>query len=140
VIILDTNVTSELMRARPDTAVTAWLATQRPTELFSTAVTVAEITYGLERLPRGRRRTSLEQSYHSLFVGMADHILPFDVEAALLYGPLVAGKERAGNAMDPMDAQIACIAASRGMALATRNERDFAGCGVRIVSPWRHRE
>jgi toxin FitB len=140
VIILDTNVTSELMRARPDAAVTAWVAAQRPTELFSTAVTVAEITYGLERLPRGRRRRSLEQSYRSLFVEMADHILPFDVEAALVYGRLVAAKERAGNAIDPMDAQIASIGASRDMALATRNERDFAGCGVRIVNPWRHRE
>jgi predicted nucleic acid-binding protein len=140
VIILDTNVTCELMRARPDTAVTVWLADQRPTELFSTAVTVAEIAYGLEQLPRGRRRRSLEQSYQFLFLEMADHILPFDVEAAVLYGRLVAGKERAGNAMDPMDAQIACIAASQGMALATRNERDFAGCGVRILNPWRHRE
>ena len=139
-IILDTNVTSELMRARPDAAVTAWLAAQPPSELFSTAVTVAEITYGLERLPRGRRRKSLEQSYQSLFVGMADHILPLDVEAALRYGPLLARRERAGSPMDSMDAQIACIAASRGMTLATRNERDFAGCGVPIVNPWRHQE
>ena len=77
-IILDTNVTSELMRARPDPVVTEWLAAQPHTELFSTVVTVAEICYGLERLPRGRRRKSLERSYQSLFVGMADHILPFD--------------------------------------------------------------
>jgi len=140
VIILDTNVTSELMRARPDPAVTGWFAAQPPMELYSTVVTVAEISYGLERLPRGRRRRSLEQSYHSLFVGMADHVLPFDVEAALLYGPLVATKERAGIAMDPMDAQIACIAACRGAMIATRNERDFADCGVRLVNPWRHAE
>jgi toxin FitB len=138
VIILDTNVTSELMRARPDPTVTAWFAAQPPIELYSTVVTVAEISYGLERLPRGRRRRSLEQSFHSLFVGMADHVLPFDVEAALLYGPLVAAKERAGSAMDPMDAQIACIAACRGAMIATRNERDFADCGVRLVNPWRH--
>jgi predicted nucleic acid-binding protein len=138
VIILDTNVTSELMRAQPDPAVTAWLAAQPPTELFSTVVTVAEISYGLQRLPRGRRRRSLEQSYDSLFVDMADHVLAFDVEAALLYGPLVATKERAGIAMDPMDAQIACIAACRGAMIATRNERDFADCGVRLVNPWRH--
>ena len=137
-IILDTNVTSELMRARPDPAVTAWLADQPPTELFSTVITVAEISYGLERLPRGRRRKSLEQSYESLFVGMADHILSFDVEAALFYGPLVATKERAGTAMDPMDAQIACIAACRRAMIATRNERDFADCGVRLVNPWHH--
>ena len=109
-------------------------------ELYSTVVTVAEISYGLERLPRGRRRRSLEQSYHSLIVGMADHVLPFDVEAALLYGPLVATKERAGIAMDPMDAQIACIAACRGAMIATRNERDFADCGVRLVNPWRRAE
>ena len=139
-IILDTNVTSELMRAQPEPAVMGWLATQRAAELFSTVVTVAEISYGLERLPRGRRRRSLEQSYQSLFVGMADHILPFDVEAALLYGPLVAAKERVGIAMDPMDAQIACIAACRGAMIATRNERDFADCGVQLVNPWRHAE
>jgi predicted nucleic acid-binding protein len=138
VIILDTNVTSELMRAQPDPAVTAWLAAQPPTELSSTVVTVAEISYGLQRLPRGRRRRSLEQSYDSLFVDMAYHVLAFDVEAALLYGPLVATKERAGIAMDPMDAQIACIAACRGAMIATRNERDFADCGVRLVNPWRH--
>jgi toxin FitB len=138
VIILDTNVTSELMRAQPRPAVTSWLAAQSATDLFSTAVTVAEISYGLERLPRGRRRRSLEQSYQSLFVGMADHILPFDVEAALMYGSLVAAKERVGIAMDPMDAQIACIAACRGAILATRNERDFADCGVQLVNPWRH--
>ena len=128
------------MRAQPDPAVTAWLAAQPPTELFSTVVTVAEISYELQRLPRGRRRRSLEQSYDSLFVDMADHVLRFDVEAALLYGPLVATKERAGIAMDPMDAQIACIAACRGAMIATRNERDFADCGVRLVNPWRHAE
>jgi predicted nucleic acid-binding protein len=126
------------MRAQPDSAVTQWLAAQRPTELFSTVITVAEISYGLERLPRGRRRRSLEQSYQALFLGMVDQILPFDVEAALLYGPLVATKEQAGIAMDPMDAQIACIAACRGAMLATRNERDFADCGVRLINPWRH--
>ena len=139
-IILDTNVTSELMRAQPEPAVMAWLAAQPATELFSTVITIAEISYGLEGLPRGRRRRSLEQSYQSLFVGMADHILPFDVEAALLYGPLVAAKERVGTAIDPMDAQIACIAACRGATIATRNERDFADCGVQLVNPWRHAE
>jgi toxin FitB len=138
VIILDTNVTGELMRTQSDRAVTQWLAAQSPTELFSTVITVAEISYGLERLPRGRRRTALEQSYQALFIGMADQVLPFDVEAALLYGPLVATKERAGIAMDPMDAQIACIAACRGAMIATRNERDFADCGVPLINPWRH--
>jgi toxin FitB len=138
VIILDTNVTGELMRTQSDRAVTQWLAAQSPTELFSTVITVAEISYGLERLPRGRRRTALEQSYQALFIGMADQVLPFDVEAALRYGPLVATKERAGIAMDPMDAQIACIAACRGAMIATRNERDFADCGMPLINPWRH--
>jgi predicted nucleic acid-binding protein len=140
VIILDTNVTSELMRAQPDPAVIAWLADQSPTDLFSTAVTVAEISYGLERLPRGRRRKSLEQAYQSVSVGMADDILPFDVDAALLYGSLMARMEQAGTPIDPMDAEIACIAASRGATVATRNECDFADCGVRLVNPWRHME
>ena len=135
-IILDTDVTSELMRAQPDPAVIAWFADQPSAELFSTVITIAEISYGLERLPRRQRRKSLEQSYESIFMAMADHILPFDVEAALLYGPLVASKERTGSAMDAMDAQIACIAASRGAVIATRNERDFADCGVKLVNPW----
>jgi predicted nucleic acid-binding protein len=74
VIILDTNVTSELMRVRPDSAVTGWLAEQSPVELFSTVITVSEISYGLERLPRGRRRKSLEQAYQAIFISMADHI------------------------------------------------------------------
>jgi predicted nucleic acid-binding protein len=138
VIILDTNVTSELMKAQPNPAVISWFAQQPPAELFATVITIAEISYGLERLPRGRRRTSLEQSYESIFVNMADHILPFDVEAALRYGALQAGKERAGVAMDPMDAQIACIATCHGATIATRNEKDFAGCGVELVNPWRH--
>jgi toxin FitB len=137
VIILDTNVTSELMRSHPDPAVIAWFAVQPPSELFSTVITIAEISYGLERLPRGRRRRSLEESYQSIFVAMADQILPFDVDAALLYGSLVASKERAGVAMDPMDAQIACIASSRDATIATRNERDFSDCGVGLINPWR---
>ena len=86
-IILDTNVTSELMMAQPDQAVIAWFAEQPSAELFSTVITIAEISYGLERLPRGQRRKSLEQSYESIFMAMADHILPFDVEAALLLRP-----------------------------------------------------
>ena len=126
------------MRSDPDAAVMAWFAAQPPSALFSTVITIAEISYGLERLPGGRRRKSLEQSYQSIIVAMADQILPFDVEAALLYGQLVAGKERAGIAMDPMDAQIACIARCSNATLATRNERDFADCGVRLVNPWRH--
>jgi toxin FitB len=138
VIILDTNVTSELMRAEPASTVIAWLTAQSPNELFSTVVTVAEISYGLERLPSGRRRKSLEKAYQSLSTGMAEEILPFDVEAALLYGPLMARKERAGSAMNPMDAQIACIAASHGATIATRNESDFANCGVKLSNPWRH--
>jgi len=139
VIILDTNVTSELMRAEPTSTVVAWVAAQSPNELFSTVITVAEIGYGLERHPSGRRRKSLVRAYQSLSTGMAEVILPFDVEAALLYGPLLAKKERAGTSMNPMDAQIACIAASHGATIATRNERDFANCGVQLVNPWRHR-
>lgn len=138
-IILDTNVTSELMRAEPTSTVVAWVAAQSPNELFSTVITVAEIGYGLERHPSGRRRKSLVGAYQSLSTGMAEVILPFDVEAALLYGPLLAKKERAGTSMNPMDAQIACIAASHGATIATRNERDFANCGVQLVNPWRHR-
>jgi predicted nucleic acid-binding protein len=82
---------------------------------------------------------SLERSYQSIFVSTADHILAFDGEAALRYGSLVADRERIGVVMDPMDAQIACIAICHGAAIATRNERDFADCEAPLVNPWRHR-
>ena len=96
-IILDTNVTSELMMAQPDQAVIGWFAEQPSAELFSTVITIAEISYGLERLPRGQRRKSLEQSYESIFMAMADHIVPFDVEAALLSARL--SQARSGPAL-----------------------------------------
>ncbi len=136
-IVLDTNVVSELMRADPSPALLRWLAGQRGEDLCSTVITLAEIAYALERLPPGRRREALLLAYADVFTAFDHKLLDFDRAAALRYGSLVAGRERDGRSIDPMDAQIACIALAHEATLATRNEKDFDGVGLRVVNPWR---
>ena len=135
-IILDTNVVSELMRPEPDRAVTAWFADHGDENACTTVITLAEISYGRERLPEGRRRETLLLAYAEVFATFDDKILDFDRGAALHYGSLVAACERAGRELDTMDAQIACVALNRRLPLATRNEKDFRALGVTIVNPW----
>jgi toxin FitB len=137
VIVLDTNVVSELMRAEPHPALLGWLAEQRGDDICSTVITLAEIGYGLERLPHGRRREALLLAYADVFTAFDDKILDFDRAAAFRYGSLVAAREREGHQIDPMDAQIACIALAHEATLATRNEKDFDAVGLRVVNPWR---
>lgn len=136
-IILDTDVVSELMRDRPHPALGAWLSGQDPGDLHSTVITLAEIAYGLERLPPGRRRETLLLAYAEVFAGFGDQVLDFGYDAAVRYGSVVAGREREGRPIDSMDAQIACIALAQGATLATRNEKDFERTGVSVVNPWR---
>ena len=135
-IVLDTNVVSELMRATPSTEVVAWLRDQPAGSLLTTAVTVAEIRYGLERLPDGRRAAELRRIADETLGAFAGQVLPFDLDAANRYGVLVAERERAGRPMSALDAQIAAICLSRGASLATRNVKDFAGTGVEVQDPW----
>ena len=135
-IIVDTNVVSELMRLSPDTRVRDWVNARAPGELYTTAVTVAEIRYGLERLPDGRRKESLLATATEVFAAFSEFIQPFDADAAAWYATIVAGRDRLGLPIDGFDAQIAAICRTRGAALATRNAKDFRETGIDVIDPW----
>jgi len=136
VIVVDTNVTSELMRPSPAAPVIAWVRGQGPGDLYTTAITVAEVLYGVERLPTGRRRASLKAAAEEVFAAFADHVLAFDVAAAAEYAALVGDRERDGAPINGFDAQIAAICRAHGAALATRNGKDFRDTGIDLIDPW----
>lgn len=135
-IIVDTNVVAELMRPEPDAAVRRWSLDQPGGELYTTAITLAEILYGIERLPAGRRKESLGDAAADVFSTFADHVLPFDAPAAAQYPLIVQGRDRIGRPIGGFDAQIASICRASGAALATRNGRDFEDTGVTVINPW----
>ncbi len=136
-IILDTNVLSELLRPQPEQAVADWISRQRSSAVFTTSVTEAEIRYGVERLPTGQRKEALHRAITGIFQeDFLGRILPFDSDAAIAYAEIVTSRDQAGRPISQFDAQIAAIAGSRGAELATRNERDFLGCGLRLYNPW----
>ena len=137
-IVLDTNVLSEVMRLSPSEQVLSWMATRSPSQLFTTAITQAEILYGVELLPKGKRRAELHSAVEAMFeYDFAGRILPFDSEAAQIFSKIAAHRRALGRAIAQMDAQIASIARSRGASIASRNTKDFEGCGVTVLNPWR---
>lgn len=136
-IILDTNVVSELMRSEPSPAVVGWLGRRSGRLLATTSVTLAEIRYGLALLPSGRRRDVLTQAADELFGAFPDQVLPFDAAAATAYADIVTGREAGGAPIAGFDAQIAAIARTHAATLATRNTKDFADVGIELVDPWR---
>lgn len=135
-IILDTNVVSELMRLRPDPSVLNWIKRAGDTHLATTSITIAEIEYGLARMSDGARARSLRQAADTMWATFADFILPFTAGAAVHYGPLVAKREMAGRPISGFDAQIAAIAKTFASPLATRNVADFRGTGIKLINPW----
>ena len=136
-IILDTNIVSEMMRTVPAPAVTAWLNDQDVSLLFLTAVTVGEIRYGLRILPQGKRRRSLEEGFERILAdAFAGRILAFDEAAAQRYGEVMGRRKEIGRPLDVLDGQIAAIAWSNGCSVATRNVQDFIECGVEIINPF----
>jgi toxin FitB len=135
-IIVDTNVLSEEMRPVPAALVHAWFRRQSATDLFTTAVCQAEVLVGVAMLPDGRRKRQLKTAALSVLDLFAGRILPFDSAAAAAYAEIVAGRQQIGRPINDFDAQIAAIARSRGMALATRNGPDFEGIGLRVIDPW----
>jgi toxin FitB len=138
VIVLDTNVVSELMRTRPDAAVVAWVDAHQADELYLTSMTAAELLYGVARLPSGRRREQLAQKVGRLIDELFEgRILPFDSAASVDFARIASGRERAGNPISSADAVIAATASVAGAdELATRNVSDFAGTGLAVVDPW----
>ena len=136
-IILDTNVISEGFRVSPAQVVRDWLDHQTPSDLFLCAPVLAELRYGIERLPVGRRRTELDQlvtnAERDVF---ANRLLPVDREAAHEFGRLIAKRVQIGRPIMPMDGMIAAIALANGMSIATRDVDDFTGLGIRIINPF----
>jgi predicted nucleic acid-binding protein len=136
-IILDTNVISEAMLASPSPVVMEWLAARPTFELATTTISIAEIGFGLARLPFGRRRTERETLFRQILErSFGARILGFDRLAADAYGELIAARERDGRPLSGLDALIAAIASSRGLPIATRDIRGFEGCGIELLNPW----
>jgi toxin FitB len=138
VIILDTNVLSELMRPMPSAQVVSWVSKQPAVELFITSITEAEIFYGIELLAKGKRRDGLLAAAEAMFdQEFAGRILDFDSNAARVFSRIAARRRGIGQPISHADAQIAAIAQLRGAALATHNASDFANCEIRVIDPWR---
>jgi predicted nucleic acid-binding protein len=135
-ILLDTNVVSELMRPEPAPQVASWVRSRDRRELFTSSITLAEIRYGLARLPDGRRKQVLVDAADDIFRAFSDQVLPVDVTAAEHYAIVASTRERSGRPMSGFDALIAAICRSRGAVLATRNLPDFDGTGIDIIDPW----
>jgi predicted nucleic acid-binding protein len=136
-IVLDTNVVSELMKVVPHSSVLAFLDQTPGAALFTSAVTQAEILYGIALLPEGKRRDNLRAAAGTMFEHhFSGRILRFDGDAAEAFALIAIGRHQSGRPITQADAQIVAIAKSCGAALATRNVTDFDGCGVLIVNPW----
>ncbi len=136
-IILDTNVLSELMAPAPAEQVERWVAARPSSSLCTTAITQAEILFGIRLLPKGKRRERVEAAAGVLFGKvLAGRVLPFGSDAAIAYARIAADRRRRGSPISHADAQIAAITRAAGADLATRNVRDFAGCGIRLLDPW----
>jgi predicted nucleic acid-binding protein len=137
VILLDTNVLSELMRPAPEPSVGQWLAAQPDASVFISAITEAELRYGAALLPSGKRRAALVAEIEGMLeADFGGRILPFDSPAAQAFAALAAERRQKGKPISQADAQIAATARSRGASLATRNAPDFDGCGVEVINPW----
>lgn len=136
-IVLDTNVISEFMRPRPSDVVRRWLDAQPASSVWTTAVTVFELRYGLNLLPAGRRRRGLERAFDRIFGEvLAGRILDFDAAAARSAAAIACARRSGGEPLATQDVQIAGIVSARSAVLATRNVRDFANLPVSVVNPW----
>jgi predicted nucleic acid-binding protein len=135
VIVIDTNVLSELMRPQPEPRVVAWLR-RNTTLLAIPAVAIGELRYGVARLSDGRRKVSSKEALDALVVRFAGALISYDVLAANACGEILAGAETAGRPMSLADAQIAGCARVARASLATRNVGDFATAGLDLINPW----
>ena len=135
--LLDTNVVSELLRKSPDAIVETWVGGHRATDLFFSAIGEAELLYGVAILPTSRRKTVLASAIDAILrEDFVNRILPFDSDAARKYAGIAAACRSAGRSVAPADCQIAAIARSRDMMVATRNVRDFKHLDVEVIDPW----
>ena len=136
-IILDTNIISEVMSTAASPAVVDWLNNQDTATLYLTTITLAEIRYGLRILPQGKRRILLEKKFEQFIENtFLLRILVFDEAAARIYGEIMGHRRELGRPMSSLDGQIASIARAHKYALATRNVRDFEHCGLLLINPF----
>ncbi|MCV2449431.1 type II toxin-antitoxin system VapC family toxin [Paracoccus sp. DMF] len=136
-ILLDTNVISELMRTEPARIVLDWFGQHNSADLFISAVTEAELRTGVAILPEGQRRDRLQLALDAMIdQDFQTRVLPFDSPAAKAYADITAQRRAAGRPIAEADCQIAAIARAMGAPVATRNVKDFDGCGIRLINPW----
>ncbi len=136
-IVLDTNVISELMRPEPHPGVIAWVAAQPRSLLYTTHLNQAEILYGIAALPAGRRRAALAELAETMFAeDFANRVLPFNAAAAARYAGIVVDRRRSGNPIGVIDALIAATALAAGAEIATRDISGFTGAGLSVIDPW----
>ena len=136
-IILDTNVISELLRPGPEPKVEHWLSAQDGLNIYLTSISEAELRYGLAVMGNGKRRAALVDAVDRILrEDLAGRILPFDSDAAQSYATIAAARRAAGRPIAQADCQIASIAHSRGATVATRNTPDFEGCEIDLMNPW----
>ena len=136
-IILDTNIISEMMKPSPSRNVILWLDQQETTRLYITTITIAEIAYGLNSLPVGNRKNLLSEAFSkTILTAFENRIFSFDEPDAYLYGKIMADRKIRGRPLSVPDGQISAIARSRGCTVATRNLTDFADCGINVVNPF----
>ena len=137
-IVLDTNVISELARQVPDPGALTWLDSLEISEVATTTVTAAELRYGVARLPDGHRKRELAVVIRGLLTeDFYGRVLPFDERASVRYADIVTGRERIGRPIGVADAQIAAICRDSGAILATRNTADFEETGIELIDPWK---
>ena len=136
-IVLDTNVVSELMKSAPDVSVARWIAEQQATTLYTTSITQAEVLHGVLLLPAGKRRAALEAAAEAMFDrDFGGRVLPFAGDAARAYAQIAAHRRRSGRPISNFDAQIAAITRTARAAIATRNVGDYEDCGIKVTNPW----
>jgi toxin FitB len=136
-VILDTNVLSELMRPKPSASVLAWIAKQPEAELCTTSITEAEIFYGIEVLPKGKRREHLTTAAEVVFAeDFSGRVYGFDSAAARAFSKIASSRRTSGRPISQSDAQIAAIAKAKRAKVATRDVKGFEQCGVDVVDPW----
>jgi predicted nucleic acid-binding protein len=138
VIVLDTNVISELARKVPDPGVLSWLDSLEVSEVVTTAITAAELRYGVARLPDGHRKRELTVVIRGILTeDFHGRVFSFDERASVRYADIVTGRERIGRPIGVADAQIAAICRDLGAVLATRNAPDFEETGIELINPWK---
>ena len=138
-IVLDTNVVSEVMKPAADPAVRSWLNEQVAETLYLASVTLAELLFGIGALPDGRRKKALAEMLDGVLELFGDRVLPFDIGAARYYAGLAVTARAAAKGFPTPDGYIAAIAASRGFLVATRDISPFEAAGLTVVNPWHHR-